>query len=32
VYAIGAGSERFGGKFDNTEIPKRICQAMGVAF
>jgi alkaline phosphatase len=32
VYAIGAGSELFGGKFDNTEIPKRICQAMGVAF
>jgi alkaline phosphatase len=32
VYAIGAGSERFSGKFDNTEIPKRICQAMGVAF
>jgi alkaline phosphatase len=32
VYAIGAGSEYFGGKFDNTEIPKRICQVMGVAF
>jgi alkaline phosphatase len=32
VYAIGAGSEHFGGKFDNTELPKRICQAMGVAF
>ncbi|MDR3180632.1 MAG: alkaline phosphatase [Prevotellaceae bacterium] len=32
VYAIGAGSELFGGKFDNTDIPKRICQAMGVAF
>ena len=32
VYAIGAGSELFGGKFDNTEVPKRICQAMGVAF
>ncbi|MDR2448406.1 MAG: alkaline phosphatase [Prevotellaceae bacterium] len=32
VYAIGAGSELFSGKFDNTEIPKRICQAMGVAF
>jgi alkaline phosphatase len=32
VYAIGVGSELFGGKFDNTEIPKRICQAMGVAF
>jgi alkaline phosphatase len=32
VYAIGAGSELFGGKFDNTELPKRVCQAMGVAF
>ncbi|MDR3184604.1 MAG: alkaline phosphatase [Prevotellaceae bacterium] len=32
VYAIGAGSELFGGKYDNTDIPKRICRAMGVAF
>ena len=32
VYAIGAGSELFGGKYDNTDIPKRICQAMGVTF
>jgi alkaline phosphatase len=32
VYAIGVGSEYFSGKFDNTEIPKRICQVMGVAF
>jgi alkaline phosphatase len=32
VYAIGAGSEYFGGKFDNTELPRRICQAMGVVF
>ncbi|MDR3235204.1 MAG: alkaline phosphatase [Prevotellaceae bacterium] len=32
VYAIGAGSELFGGKYDNTDIPKRICKAMGVAF
>ena len=32
VYAIGAGSEMFGGKMDNTDIPKRICKAMGVEF
>jgi alkaline phosphatase len=32
VYAIGAGSELFGGKYDNTDIPKRICKAMGVEF
>jgi alkaline phosphatase len=32
VYAIGAGSEFFGGKYDNTDLPKRLCQAMGVAF
>jgi alkaline phosphatase len=32
VYAIGAGSELFGGKMDNTDIPKRICKAMGVTF
>jgi alkaline phosphatase len=32
VYAIGVGSELFGGKYDNTDVPKRICRAMGVAF
>ena len=32
VYAIGAGSARFGGKMDNTDIPKRICELMGVSF
>jgi Alkaline phosphatase len=32
VYAIGAGSARFGGKMDNTDIPKRICELMGVTF
>ena len=32
VYAIGAGSARFGGKMDNTDIPKRICEVMGVSF
>ena len=32
IYAIGAGSELFGGKMDNTDIPKRICKAMGVQF
>ncbi len=32
VYAIGAGSELFNGKMDNTDIPKKICQAMQVKF
>ncbi len=32
VYAIGVGSELFNGKMDNTDIPKKICKAMGVAF
>ncbi len=27
VFAIGAGSQLFGGKIDNTEIPKRIAKA-----
>ena len=31
VYAIGAGSELFGGKMDNTEIPNRICKAMKIS-
>jgi len=29
VYAIGAGSELFKGKMDNTDIPKRIAKAGG---
>ncbi|MDR0961850.1 MAG: alkaline phosphatase [Mediterranea sp.] len=29
VYAIGAGSKLFAGKYDNTEIPKRIIKAGG---
>ena len=29
VYAIGAGSQLFNGKMDNTEIPKRIAKAAG---
>jgi len=32
VFAIGAGSELFAGKMDNTDIPKKICEAMGVPF
>ena len=32
VYATGAGSELFSGRMDNTDIPKKICQAMGIAF
>ena len=29
VFAVGAGSHLFGGKIDNTEIPKRIAKAAG---
>lgn len=29
VFAIGAGAERFIGKMDNTDIPKRIAEAAG---
>jgi alkaline phosphatase len=32
VFAIGAGSEMFAGRQDNTDIPKKICKAMGVEF
>ena len=32
VWAIGACSEKFAGRMDNTDIPKRICTAMGVEF
>lgn len=32
VYAIGAGSELFAGRMDNTDIPKKVCEAMGVQF
>lgn len=32
VFAVGAGSAQFAGRMDNTEIPRRICAAMGVAF
>jgi alkaline phosphatase len=32
IYAMGAGSERFSGKLDNTDIPKRIAALMGVEF
>lgn len=32
VFAIGAGSTLFSGRMDNTEIPKKICEAMGVEF
>jgi alkaline phosphatase len=30
IFAIGAGSERFAGKMDNTDIPKRLCALMGI--
>ena len=32
VWAVGAGSEQFAGRQDNTDIPRKICKAMGVAF
>lgn len=32
VWAIGAGSEQFSGRQDNTEISRKICKAMGVKF
>lgn len=32
VYATGTYSGLFGGRMDNTDIPKKICQAMGVAY
>ena len=32
VYAIGAGSEKFAGEIDNTDIPRKICEAMGIDF
>lgn len=32
VFAIGAGSSSFAGRMDNTDIPKKICAAMGVKY
>ena len=32
VFAIGAGAEKFTGRIDNTEIPKRIAEAAGYDF
>ena len=32
VFAVGAGSQMFAGRQDNTDIPKKICKAMGVQF
>ena len=32
VWAKGAGSAQFAGRQDNTDIPKKICAAMGVQF
>lgn len=32
VYAMGVRSELFAGRIDNTDIPKKICEAMGVPF
>ena len=32
VFAVGAGSGMFAGRQDNTDIPKKICKALGVEF
>ena len=32
VFAVGAQSQMFAGRQDNTDIPKKICKAMGVEF
>ena len=32
VFAIGTGSEAFAGRMDNTDIPKKICAAMGIKY
>ena len=32
VWAKGVGSEKFAARQDNTDIPKKICEIMGVAF
>jgi alkaline phosphatase len=32
VFAMGTNSELFMGRMDNTDIPKKICEAMGVDF
>ncbi|MDR2125832.1 MAG: alkaline phosphatase [Prevotellaceae bacterium] len=32
VYAVGAGAELFTGKFDNTDIPRKIMKAAGFEF
>ena len=32
VFSIGAGSEKFAGRMNNTDIPRRICEAAGVQF
>lgn len=30
VFAIGAGSEKFNGYYDNTDIPKKIAESIGI--
>ena len=32
VYSIGAGNQRFSGRLDNTDIPKRIMEIMKLKF
>lgn len=32
VWAKGAGADKFAARQDNTDIPRKICEAMGVAF
>lgn len=30
IFAVGVNSELFRGRMDNTDIPKKICEAMGI--
>ncbi|MCF0172681.1 MAG: alkaline phosphatase [Bacteroidales bacterium] len=32
IFAIGAGSEKFAGSMENIDIPRKICEAMGIEF
>ena len=32
IFAIGAGHQNFSGRMDNTDVPKRVCDAMGIDF
>lgn len=32
IFAIGVGHQNFSGRIDNTEVPMKICDAMGIEF